>query len=269
MTDEFVYLRTGEKCRVLYRDEDQVFVSVQIVYEYFYGDEERTAEEDGPILMLPPDSFYDHPPVRVLSEKVKKLEERITALRAAEMGFEGQASRAKQKYEAKLAEYARLSGALVKLGEFLCGGITHYFMCEKYSKPRILTVEETVSKDYYNKQYGRLLTLRPKKGKELTWSLNQYTDGSGSDWECVPCTSYEEALACGQKWIDGYVAEGTHRARVVEFAREYNLVLPEEYISALIEKEKQGLEKDIRRGDVKRKEARAEKEAYWETLRGE
>lgn len=263
---DFVYLRTGEKCRVLHQCEESLFVSVQIIQEYVCGDEERVYEADGSILELPLDSFYDHPPTRVLSEEVVALEERSAELRDEIARLGRDARKVRETYENRLEKYGGLSGALIKLDQFLCGGITHYFVLE-YSCPKILAVEETFGAKHDRASRGRLLTLSPGKGKTLAWSLNQYSDGSGSGYYCTPCTSLKEALAMGQEWIDGQVAEGKYWVKVVEFAQEHDLLLPEGYISALIEKEKRELEKEERRASVARGGKRSEKRAYWKKLR--
>lgn len=272
MTKEFVYLRTGEKCRVIHEDENLLFVAVQITHEEIcYNGDYEACEEDGRILKLLPGEYFASPPTKILSEEVVKLEGQIATLRAEKLDIGLAAGNAKKAYEQELEKYTELSSALVKLGEFLDGKITHYLVVPEYSKPEILTVEETTSSDTcWGKAKGRLLSLVPKKGRTVTWALNRHCDGSGSDTKCIPCTSYEEALLKGQQWIDKQVAKDGNKRQAIGFAQEHDgLKIPRDYILGLIQIERGDLERDEIANRDRQIDRRKNKEAEWaEMLRG-
>lgn len=204
-TQKFVYLRSGEKCRVLsYSDShSQVFVAMRITHEAMYGGECETWEEDGRILCVAADAIFDSPPTQILAGEIKKLDAQITELRAERHELKRAVANEREQYERVMAEYAQFSPVLARLDEFIRQkNITHYFVHEKYGVPEILSVTDTLSGQGYSRNpEGRLLTLTSTKGRTLTWTLNQYHDGSGSDYECTPCASHQEAFDLAQGWI--------------------------------------------------------------------
>lgn len=269
-SQKFVYLRSGEKCRVLsYSDcHSKVFVAIRIALEQTWGDECTEWEEDGKILCIPADDVFDAPPTQVLSKEIKDLNAQIAALKAERYELKHAVANEREQYEQAMTEYAQFSPALARLDEFIrLGEITHYFVYEKYGTPEILSIEDTFSdRGSSHPREGRLLTLTSLEGRTLTWVLNQYRDGSGSGYICTPCTSHQEALDSGQEWIKQQVTEDKYTRRIIQFAREHSLILPDDYIATVVERERGELTEDEQGRETKMKSARHKKEQEWEAL---
>lgn len=266
--EKFIYLRSGKKCREMSRSDDTVFVATRVTHEGTWDDEHTTWEEDGEILCVPTSDIFDSPPIQVLAEKVVKLNAQIAELKVKRQELKSVVTDEQRQYEQSMARYAQFSHTLARLDEFIRQkNITHYFLHEKYSVPEILSVEDTLlDRGYSHKREGRLLSLTPLKGRVLTWTLNQYGDGSGSDHECTPCTSHREALALAQRWIEQQIASGEHTRRIIKFAQKHHLALPDNYIVAVTEHESQQLTHDELGQKAKMADARRKKEQEWKIL---
>ncbi len=262
MTERIVYLRDGQKCRVLNESEGRLFVAVQTMYrDGMY----EPYEEDGQILVLAPGSFYTTPPTEVLSKEVADLNQRIHTLRATVAELENTVRQAEREHHEKMARYAELSTVLEGLDGFISGEITHYFIL--LYTPLILSVAATISSDQWHKNKGRLLSLEVSGAGELFWGLSRYHDGSGVASECRPCTSYQEALEQGQAWIDARVLTGEYELRVIDFAHKYKLSISADYIDAFISQERGKVTTQAKKRKQELSLARIVQEAKWEALR--
>ncbi len=262
MTERIVYLRNGQKCRVLGETGDRLFVAAQVMYSDGMGE---PYEEDGHILELTLGSWYVVPPTEVLSKEVAELNQRIHTLQVTVLDLENAVRQAEHEHHEKMARYAELSTVLEGLDDFIGGEITHYFIL--HYTPLILSVAATISSDQWHKNKGRLLSLEVSGRGELFWGLNQYHDGSGLTRECRPCTSYQEALEQGQAWIDARVLTGEYELRVIDFAHKYKLSISADYIDAFISQERCKVTTQAEKRKQELSLARIVQEAKWEALR--
>ncbi len=267
MTNKYSYLRNGQKIRVLHEaaDNDVIIGVVQIIHEYMWGDNHEESEEDGPIIQAFKRDVFASPPTQVLAEEVVTLKAESDELKKQLRELRQKVRTAEKEAKERIEEYTKFSPVLEKLDEFIHGGITHYFIHERYYAPKILTVEETIDTDSYRRdKKGRLLSLSVKSAKELTWILHQYSDGSGSSSDiCTPCTSLEEALALGQQWIDEQAAAENYTRKVISFVGEYGLTLPDGFIQEVVTAEQNAFDKDTQYKTNERRKARLQKEAEW------
>lgn len=262
--NEFMWLHDGRKCRVLgwANDHTEAFVAPLVTREYSWGDEAETVEEDGEIISVPANWIFDSPPTEVLSKEVAALKEEAGDLQKMIADLKRSHEETAEWHNAEMERIAGTSKALAKLDEFLAGEITHYVIVRSYSNPSILTVDETIG-DHWGSKKGRLLSLSPRKGRELVWKLSLYTDGSGADQDCIPCTSHEEALGKVQAWIDEQSATKSFKSRVIECAQKYDLVLPEGYIESTVEAERARLLRELESADTARAEKKSKYQARW------
>ncbi len=266
--NEFMWLRDGRKCRVLgwANNHTEAFVAPQVTREYLWGDECEIVEEDSQIISVPADWVFDSPPTEVLSAEVKELEAEVAALKDEVRAQAALAKRAEEEHAQRMGRIAHSSKALTKLEEYMAGKITYYVIAKDYYHPDILTVDETIV-DHWGEKEGRLLSLKPKKGRELVWKLSAYPDGSGDERECIPCTSYEEALAQMQDWIDEQATSELFKSRVIGCAQKYNLVLPKGYVDRTIEAEMDSHRKQRRASETAAAESLAKKKERWNEWR--
>jgi|GEM_PF-7124021 len=87
--------------------------------------------------------------------------------------------------------------ALSRIQDFIDGKVTH-FVREQYDGLEIIPQSRSGKPDHYGRvpQEFKLLTLYGSSQGDLSWKIHDYNDGSGCGrYTCIPCTSYEEALA--------------------------------------------------------------------------
>jgi len=145
---------------------------------------------------------------------VAKYDERIAKLRAEVEELEAKAKAARtasqdfERGERERRERLRTHDSLQRLDDLLAGRITHAVVAE-YCGASIQTFDEVL---VYRRDNGReeglkLLTLFGKSGGDLTWGVNRYYDGSGSNQTIYPACSYEEALEIWTRLWDAAMAE--------------------------------------------------------------
>jgi hypothetical protein len=175
------------------------------------------------------DYIYDVPPVRLYSKDIADLNNSISRLKDEEESLRYSISslNEKEKYVlAKLKNFDKLQYLL----DFIDGKITHYVFI-RWGSVEIIDYKNSASE--YGIHNLKLLSLFGDTKGDITWRLNQYSDGSGCNTDVIPCLSYDMALEEAQKAVDKFVAEKTnYRKDVIESAKKYNLNIPEEYVEA-------------------------------------
>jgi hypothetical protein len=222
-----VYLEGGEVATYICRDDDGHIVRPEI--------------ENG-------DETYLGTPMlasRVFSEPAKdRIEASIAALRAEEtdirtslIALRREVSEAEAARKAQLKDFERYP-SLARLTDFIEGRITHVVRGE-YGNIRIQTFQECFEvKDDYKRPDGlKLVSLLGKPWNGIEWHMNHYKDGSGSYEKIVPCTSYEDAKAKAQEWVDEYVknwrADGKAHwlDHLIKSAAEIGLTVPADLLA--------------------------------------
>lgn len=262
MIDTFVYLRGGEKVRVLHRDDERIFGAIQVIQQYGYGDDYDEHEEDGRVVELPSGYFFDSPPITVLSEEVVRLEALIKERRVEINKLNRGVKDAKTAWAVRMKEYARFSPALDRLDEFLNGAITHYVVTD-YGMPEIFTLEQTLCKEHHRHGQSKIFRLWAGTRNGAKWTVSEYYDGSGSEYSCVPCTSLDEARGIVQTWLDKQkVYRGSNRA-TIKLARKYGLSLPDGFAARVVENEQRSVQQHIEQGKEKAKQCFERLEPDW------
>lgn len=154
------------------------------------------------------------PPVEAKTAEIAKLDSQITE-KSEQLKTLRQAIAAEEKAaKGRHAELTKWSG-MQTLEAFLAGKITHVVAYTNWSGPKIQTFAECF--DYFDSSYSRqwkrpdgmkLLTLFGRSKDDVTWKVNEYYDGSGSNTRVFPATSYEQAVE---------IAKGLWNERLKEF----------------------------------------------------
>ena len=278
MDNQFIYTRNGTKLRVIYRDDEKVLAAAQIVTQCtnYRGDDFEEHEDDGPIRQLRPSECFDETPTIQVSEELVALETRAHEVRKEIHDLKRALKTAQEEHDEKIKALSKRDAALERLAEFLDGGIAHYFVLD-YGWPKILTVDETMDddNDRYrrngNERMGRLLTLSPVENRSfyadcggLEWRLNECSQGSSSNTDrVIPCSSRDEALALMQSWVDAEASVERPHQRLIDIARKYGAKVPDGYIKALIEQQRQALEKSEQTAKKEQREEREKHESAW------
>lgn len=269
MTDKFVYLRDGTKVRVLHRDDEKIFGAIQVMHERDYGDNFEKYEDDGQIVQLAPGQFFDLPPTAVLSDEVVRLEALIKERRAEINKLNREVKDAETAWAARMEGYARFSPALDRLDEFINEAITHYVVTD-YGLPEIFTLEQTLCEEHHRHGQSKIFRLWAQKDRDgVKWTVSKYYDGSGSERDCVPCTSLDEAKGVVQAWLDKQrVYHGSNRA-IVKLAKKYGLSLPDGFAARVVENEKRSVQQHIEQGKEKARQCLKQLEPDWKEFLGE
>lgn len=211
------YLINGTEVEILERTAAGAIV--QPVYE----------RENGEIVLgekrLFTGEVYDVPPTEKRSEIIDTLEKKIAALRVEEAELSRQERTAADRVK-KLASYPSLE----LLEDFLEGRITH-FLIVRWSSMVIVEVANAKCDSDRNSRDLKLLTLFGSKERHLTWRLNSYSDGSGTNELCFPCTSREQAVVKLQSFVDAELAQERPQhglENIVRAADAYGLTIPDE-----------------------------------------
>ena len=188
------------------------------------------------------------PPVAKYSEELGALHAHIAAAKKErDDAARGDYDRARER-AAKLKRFAILDN--VEL--FIDGKISHYVESDaSYSPPTITSVEAEKSGDSDNwKQTLRLLTLGGDlKNGTIHWTLNHYSDGSGSGKGVIPCTSLEQAQEIQRTAVAKHFADKSSNRREsqswIDAADKLGIDVPDAYRRAVAEARLKNMESNM------------------------
>lgn len=140
--------------------------------------------------------------VQVVSEKVTALNAQASSMRSELATLRSDVIAAKKERETLLTRLQSECAALRGIADFIDGKITHYVM-QTYCYPYIITRES--AKCQYDHKTQRLLMLHGNSKGDLQWRLSQYSDSSGCSYECIPCTSFEDAVIMWRIKMSGWL----------------------------------------------------------------
>lgn len=208
------YTNDGRKVLVV----GQLNAKQHIVQEIFVSNGQEIPSGENFVVT----SLHDAPAESWKEKNLRELEERYGRVRK---DWEIRINRERRRLDeaekkAKLRASALLGFAnnsdhaqLSRLGDFLSGQITHFFIKSPLS-PKIVTWDDD---DLFQvDRFGgggktieavKLVSLLGGSDGNLAYRLNDYKDGSGSWKEIVPCRSYDEALEEAQALLDEVAAE--------------------------------------------------------------
>ncbi len=184
------------------------------------------------------------PPVEIFDEDIKTRTEKIAELRSKHSELTSAVANAEKEIKDRLAKLAKFNG-LENLEAFIEGKVTHVVI-EEWSDFKAVPIDAL----QYHEDSGwsrkaapqglKLITLFGNSKGDLQWRVNEYKDGSGSNWKRIePCMSLEEAEAKRAKWAlealeerRCYINEPNKRhdiiASAVAKARECGAVIPDD-----------------------------------------
>lgn len=191
---------------------------------------------------------FAQPPVAKYSADLKSLHEQIAQAKATKTEQE----REDRQRERERAEKFKRFAVLDNVEAFVDGKITHYVLRDSsYSPPTIISVAEAKLKESSNwRENIRLLTLGGNlRNGEITWILNQYSDGSGSGSAVVPCTSYEQATdTLRQAVVKHFADTSSNRSpnqNWIDAAEKLGVAVSEAYSRAVAQSRIQSIEQNM------------------------
>jgi hypothetical protein len=175
-----------------------------VLVEPFYECEDGAAY-DVPVVL---GRVFAEPPVQKLDKTIAERRLELDAITKELNDTKRELEFGRKQREAALAKVSRESAALRRIADFLDGKITHYVLSQ-YGHVSILPLTEAFcdcEDSRRSKRSLKLLTLFGNDDGTLSWNLNRYSDGSGSDMKCWPVCSLEEATAKVAELIEIVVA---------------------------------------------------------------
>lgn len=173
----------------------------------------------------------DHKRAEKIAELDSKIAEKQKELRETE-----QKLTAFKQEENGLLDRLKKHNCMKRIDDILSGKITHYAILSSYTVKAVTDEKST----YESAGKYRLLSLAPSAWKgDIRWQVNDYSDGSGSDRDVVPCTSEEEAIAAIKteielQWSDWLLAANpVAKDRLYEASLDYRVDVPKEYTDFL------------------------------------
>lgn len=194
---DFAYAPDGR--RVQYLGEADVGVFVRVGFTAHVEDD---AWEDFFEEVRVVDRIYREPPVELFDATIADRKSEIAALEAAIEELH-RVRKDTERHNHIFLKNAEKFKQLVNLEKFIGAGITHYVIVAYGS---VTVTPKDNAKCEYSKRDLKLLTLFGNTKGELCWRLNSYSDGSGSNFDVIPCISQEEAEAAARSIVADMLA---------------------------------------------------------------
>ena len=204
------------------------------------------------------DEFFHYAPTKKLDERFWILKKKVEDLQQEKKNLEQEIRETQKAGKAKLAKYKKYD-QLKNLDMFIDGKITHYVL-EYWSSFKIISFEDAVPDERWDKESLKLLTLFGSSKGNLSWNLSKYSSG-GSDTTVIPCVSYKEALAIAQDIVNNMMKLDHQGGDLIRAAQKYNLKIDPAYVRKYEEKEKAKKAKRIKTCEDKLAELKNEKES--------
>lgn len=149
-----------------------------------------------PEVFLKPPTEKLHAEVAALQEQIEQLQRRLIEVREKDR----QAETEIQARMARLKQHEKLA----YLDDFIAGKVTHYVIEQQYGDKKLSITEIGKTESQYAEGCGlarvRLLCLFGESKGDISWNINQYSDGSSTSWTTVhPCTSLQQAQQVAAK----------------------------------------------------------------------
>lgn len=189
MSDELengmeVYTEEGVKAEYLGKVENG-----HLVAPYVEAEDWESGYYSKPLGLRIVDKVFKSAPREIFDERIKELRSEIAA---AEFKLDETKSDILDAMKERVRLVTKLAQvpALKRIEDFIEGRMTHFVLIEyRYEIKTLAELKESVD----HRRDTKLLTLLGTTKGDLQWRINQYSDGSGSQYEIIPCASIEEA----------------------------------------------------------------------------
>lgn len=192
------YARDGQMLELLAFTTDEQFVCAELFEVDTYEGERQTVWCN----VVFQTELYASPPRKLIDAEVAALREEANSLREKNAAARREVLKAEAEVAQRLKTLSAYDG-LERLEDFIAGKVTHVVV-ENYDGAKVIPFSELQQvSEYYRKPEGiKLISLFGDTAGKLTWRVNQYKDGSGSNWSRMePATSEDEANVILRRWI--------------------------------------------------------------------
>jgi len=136
------------------------------------------------------DEVFNGAPTAKYDERISILQKRIDTLTHHQSELMEKTGKA-EEFLSEINKRAEKLAPLQRLLDLIDGKITHA-VSWNYGSPKISKLEDVLKgKDRWDK-WLKLVTLFGKNNGDLSFKVNEYSDGSGSNTEIFPCKSDED-----------------------------------------------------------------------------
>lgn len=202
---------------------------------------EPIIDEDHPFLV---ERVYDSPPTQRTSEDLARLEQEMAKLRAERTTLLAQQRASQAEYDAirlRCAGIEQLRGVF----DYIDGKITHYVLTGWDEAVSVVPFGDTKAEYARERDGKKLLVLFGDSKRNLSWKLNQYSDGSGQYSVVYPATSEEEAKTIARRVLSEKLQDKP-RESVLSCADKFGVPVPPEYRAAILEQDRARLMANIK-----------------------
>jgi hypothetical protein len=237
--DAIVYSRDGARARFVAKVESYYLVYPEIE---IYGWEDRIETDWGNIAEW--NEIFPKPPVAVLDKEITEKQGVIKELTDKARLLYSKINEVESAIRAQKDKFARHE-KLKYLEDFIDGKVTHYVKMDYYSVKIVEHGKEIWEDNRSYDRHMRLVTLCGNSKGDLSWMLNQYRDGSGSNGTTIiPCPSYEVALEEVRKLVSieeqKFLKDGKFDEWIVTGAQKIEgIAIPEVFVKYFAEKKEQ------------------------------
>jgi hypothetical protein len=237
------YLRDGQGVEVIQKLESGEFLVVNIYLGYNGDGDEEYVDHSTPYVVK---EVFESAPVLKYLDQVDALLTEIETLQKKRAEMARDINSCKREHEERKKDLTKYAGAEL-LFDFIDGKISHYVTIG-YSGAKIVEFTDEMKTDgSCDREKLKLLSLFGRSNGDLTWNLNRYSDGSGSNSEVIPCTSLDMANAEAKRYVLERIdkTSGKPESRVIASAEKFGVEVPKEYREAVIIMELETAEKNV------------------------
>jgi hypothetical protein len=226
------YTKKGERVELQSITTNGKYVVAQ---ELEFDDGDSIGYASGPSYLV--GELFKQAPRAMVDDELTRLNEEAANLRTEISRLKKEVLDVERESAERLKKLSAYKG-LEHLEDFVEGRITH-LLGESYDDINILPISHINKLDsggwggQIRNDGVKLVSLFGDSKRDLTWKVNQYRDGSGSNWQTIlPCMGEEEAERKRKEWIATKLdnAEKLNEYGVVKYVKlalKYGVFIPE------------------------------------------
>lgn len=224
------YLANGQAVELIAQLPD----GRSVIDEYFEDSETGETFVCGSPYVV--EQVYDNSPLPLFVNEVKECQAELDSLSKKLSSIRKEIREATEE-RSRILNKLKQVPALRRIEDFIDGKITHV-VSESYGRVEMIPIKELVCEsDQYYKQKPpklKLITMFGNGDGSLSFGVNKYKDGSGSDCEAVLCCSEQDAIEAATELIkaslDKDIGNGYWLESAIESAKRIGIDIEPRYV---------------------------------------
>ena len=239
-----MFLATGEKVEVL-----ATFDGGVVVKKLFEESEYPEFDEVDPIIVP---KVYEAAPVAAFDEQVKYRLKRLAnvddELSAKQKQLDGIRAELKQAEVDRKAITSRIAAdAAIRRVMDVIDNKIEWFVTSQYGLVEVKNKDVALKQSDKWERDWKLVTVYGKTNGNLSYGINYYSDGSGSQECCWPCVTHTEACEIAKRVIEEGFAKETWLESLAKSADTLGIPVPQSIRDKIRDYARKNIETEIAR----------------------